>query len=121
MINKRLIQEMKSSLVYIYKNVFTQWMMLMLNMIMMVLIARTLEGMLKQTLVSDQIILRLILAAVIVGIRFRLNKKSIMYGYDATREVKKTLREKILCKLNEIGSGYPQKIATSALVQMCVE
>lgn len=121
MINKRLIQEMKSSLVYIYKNVFTQWIMLILNIAMMVLIALTLEGMLENTLELNQMMTRLTLVVLIVGLRFFLNKKSVMYGYEASREVKKTLREKILSKLNEIGSGYHQKIATSSLVQMCVE
>lgn len=121
MINKRLIREMKGSLVFIYKNVLMQWIMLILNIIMMMLIAMTLEGLLRNALVMNQMMLYLTGVIVIVALRFMLSKKSVMYGYDASKEVKKVLREKILTKLNEIGSGYHQRIATSTLVQMCVE
>lgn len=121
MINKRLIREMKSSLVFIYKNVLTQWLMLILNILMMMLIAMTLEGLLKNTLILNQMMLYLTVVIVIVALRSILSKKSVMYGYGASKEVKKVLREKILTKLNEMGSGYHQKIATSSLVQMCVE
>ena len=121
MINKRLIREMKGSLVFIYKNVLMQWIMLILNIIMMMLIAMTLEGLLRNALVMNQMMLYLTGVIVIVALRFMLSKKSVMYGYDASKEVKKILREKILTKLNEIGSGYHQRIATSTLVQMCVE
>lgn len=121
MINKRLIGEMKGSLVFIYKNVLMQWIMLILNIIMMMLIAMTLEGLLRNALVMNQMMLYLTGVIVIVALRFMLSKKSVMYGYDASKEVKKILREKILTKLNEIGSGYHQRIATSTLVQMCVE
>ena len=121
MINKRLIREMKGSLAFIYKNVLMQWIMLILNIIMMMLIAMTLEGLLRNVLVMNQMMLYLTGVIVIVALRFMLSKKSVMYGYDASKEVKKILREKILTKLNEIGSGYHQRIATSTLVQMCVE
>ena len=121
MINKRLIREMKGSLVFIYKNVLMQWIMLILNIIMMMLIAMTLEGLLRNALVMNQMMLYLTGVIVIVALRFMLSKKSVMYGYDASKEVKKILREKILTKLNEIDSGYHQRIATSTLVQMCVE
>ena len=46
MLNKRLISFMKESMNYVIKNVFTQWIMLLLNIIMMAIIAFELESIL---------------------------------------------------------------------------
>ena len=46
MLNKRLISFMKESMIYVYKNVFTQWIMLLLNIIMMAIISFELENIL---------------------------------------------------------------------------
>ena len=46
MLNKRLISFMKDSMIYVYKNVFTQWIMLLLNIIMMAIISFELKNIL---------------------------------------------------------------------------
>ena len=118
MLNKRLISFMKESMIYVYKNVFTQWIMLLLNIIMMAIISYELESILIRKTFKFELLLFII---IILILRYILTKKSILYSYEASKEVKKTLREKILTKLHEIGMGYHSKIPTSSLVQLCVE
>lgn len=118
MINKRLIFEMRSSLIYIYKNVFTQWIMLLLNILSMGIIAYLFECL----FLNKYFDLKLVgIVLVCLCLRYVLSKKSVMYGYEASKQVKQVLREKVFMHLNRMGSGYHQKIATSSLVQMCVE
>ena len=118
MLNRRLISFMKESMMYVYKNVFTLWIILLLNIIMMSLIAYEL-----QSLFMNQIFIveYLFIIFIILILKYILTQKSMMYSYEASKKVKKTLREKILIKLNEIGLSYHSKIETSSLVQLCVE
>ena len=118
MLNKRLISFMKESMIYVVKNVFTQWLMLLLNIIMMGIIAYELESILLRKTFKYEFLLFII---IILILRYILTQKSILYSYYASKEVKKTLREKILTKLHEIGMGYHTRIATSSLVQLFVE
>ena len=121
MINKRLIKEMGDSKKYIYYSVFFQWIALVFNIYMMVSVTDFLQQMYYSS-VSQQEIFSLAgkIVVCIVARYFSIIVNSKM-SYLSSRQVKKTLREKIYTKLLNIGSSYKEKVRTSEIVQVAVE
>lgn len=121
MINKRLISMVSESKKYVAGNVVCQWISLLANIVMMSAITQMLAklfygkaegGVWTQTAV-------IVLAAILV--RFICSRVSSRLAYLSSREVKRTLREKIYRKLLKLGSAYQEKVQTSEVVQMAVE
>lgn len=121
MMNKRLIRTVKKSKKYIAGNVISQWISLLVNMIMMGTIAKMLQNLYEGTIGEYQIVLTAIIAVIAVGIRFLCAILSSRMGYLASKEVKKILRQMIYKKLLRLGSSYREQINTSEVVQVAVE
>lgn len=121
MMNKRLIRTVKKSKKYIAGNVISQWISLLVNMMMMGTIAKMLQNLYEGTIGEYQIVLTAIIAVVAVGIRFLCAILSSRMGYLASKEVKKILRQMIYKKLLKLGSSYREQINTSEVVQVAVE
>lgn len=119
--NKRLIWTVKKSKKYIAGNVISQWISLLVNMMMMGTIAKMLQNLYEGTIGEYQIVLTAIIAMVAVGIRFLCAIFSSRMGYLASKEVKKILRQMIYKKLLKLGSSYREQINTSEVVQVAVE
>lgn len=121
MINKRLISMVSDSKKYIVRNVISQWVGLIANIVMMFTITRLLQKMYEKQVVTKDYVLTAVVFAVVIFIRFFCEKIAVRMSYLASRTVKKTLREKIYQKLLKIGAGYHRKVSSSEVVQVAVE
>ena len=121
MINKRLIGTVSKSKKYIAGNVTLQWCSLAANIVIMFCITGLLEGLYIGTVDSNSILLSagVLLAALIV--RYLCATGASRMGYLSSKEVKKTLREKIYQKLLRLGASYQEQVKTSEVVQVAVE
>ena len=121
MINKRLIGTVKESKKYIAGNVFSQWISLIANIVIMGAIAKLLQDLYKGRVGHKQVILTLIIAIAAISIRFVCSVISSKMSYLSSKSVKKTLRQMIYQKLLRLGSSYKEQTNTSEVVQVAVE
>ncbi len=121
MINKRLIGTVKESKKYIAGNVFSQWISLIANIVIMGAIAKLLQDLYKGRVGHKQVILTLIIAIAAISIRFVCSVISSKVSYLSSKSVKKTLRQMIYQKLLRLGSSYKEQTNTSEVVQVAVE
>ncbi len=121
MINKRLIGTVSKSKKYIAGNVALQWCSLAANIVIMFCITKLLEGLYRGTADLNSILFSsgVLLAALIV--RYMCAIGAARMGYLSSKEVKKTLREKIYQKLLGLGASYQEQVKTSEVVQVAVE
>lgn len=121
MINKRLINMVSESKKYVAGNVVLQWCNLAANIVIMGQVAGLLQKVYeKQTEKNDYITTAGIFALVTL-VRFLCDKGAVKMSYQASRTVKKKLRETIYNKLLRLGASYNQKISSSEIVQVAVE
>lgn len=121
MINKRLISEMGDSKKYIYMNVAVQWISMIFNMLMIFTIANLLEKLYQKSYTDMGIILTVIAVSAAVIVRFVCSKLQSKFSHNASKTVKKKLRNMIYEKLLRLGTGYREKTSTSEIVQVAVE
>lgn len=121
MINKRLISMVSDSKKYVVRNVISQWVSLIANIMMMFSITGLLQKMYERRAESKDYVTTAIIFAVVIVVRFVCEKVAVRMSYLASRTVKKTLREKIYQKLLKIGAGYHRKVSSSEIVQVAVE
>lgn len=121
MINKRLIGIVSESKKYVAGNVIAQWISLVANIVMMTAITALLAGLFTEEAGSAQVAGTLVIAAAAVIIRFICATIAARMGYLSSKEVKRTLRDKIYRKLLRLGNSYHEKVQTSEVVQVAVE
>lgn len=121
MINKRLIGTVSESKKYVAGNVILQWCSLMANISMMTSITYLLQDLFRKTASIKSIITTAVVAVIAVIIRFACTVGASRMGYLSSKAVKKTLREKIYCKLLKLGASYSEQVKTSEIVQVAVE
>lgn len=121
MFSKRLINMVGKSRKYIFLSVFTQWISLLANVVLMYKITQILEAAFKSSVSEKQIITVIVTAAAVILIRAACNILNSKMNYLSSKSVKLILREKIYSKLLRIGTGYKEKVNTSEVVQVMVE
>ena len=121
MINRRLIGIVSESKKYIAGNVVCQWISLVANIALMVNITIFLNKLFAKTAETKLFILTLIVAVVMMVIRYICTLLSSKMSYLSSRTVKKNLREMIYKKLLLLGASYNEQVKTSEVVQMAVE
>lgn len=121
MFSKRLINMVGKSRKYIFLSVFTQWISLLANVVLMYKITQILEAAFKSSVSEKQIITVIVTAAAVILIRAACNILNSKMNYLSSKSVKLILREKIYSKLLRIGTGYKEKVNTSEVVQVTVE
>ena len=121
MINKRLINTVSESKKYVAGNVILQWCSLAANIAMMTSITLLLQDLFLKTADTKSITTTVIVAVIALIIRFVCTTFSSRMGYLSSKAVKKTLREKIYCKLLKLGPSYKEDVKTSEVVQVAVE
>lgn len=121
MINKRLIKQADQSMKYVKKHVGIQWCMLVINICMMIIFSNILEQLYLKK--GNFMLFGFSTMLLIIGIilRYFLSIKMMQYSELASRDVKIKLRKKIMEKVLKLGSNYHEKVATSEIVQVCVE
>lgn len=122
MIDKKLIREVGSSLYHIKRNVGYQWLMLVLNILLITVLTWLLAALLSGAQLSSGAIGIVIGTAVLViALRHYLGVLAAISSERASHAVKQQLREKIYRKLLSLGGSYHERVSTSEIVQVSVE
>lgn len=122
MIDKKLIREVRSSLYHIKRNVGYQWLMLVLNILLITVLTWLLAALLSGAQLSSGAIGIVIGTAVLVIVlRHYLGVLAAISSERASHAVKQQLREKIYRKLLSLGGSYHERVSTSEIVQVSVE
>ncbi len=121
MINKRLIGTVRESKKYIAGNVVCQWISLVANIALMGNITVFLNKLFVKTAETKQFIFTLIVAVIILVIRYICTLMSNKMSYQSSKAVKKKLREMIYKKMLRLGTSYNEQVKTSEVVQVAVE
>ena len=122
MIDKKLIREVGSSLYHIKRNVGYQWLMLVLNILLITVLTWLLAALLSGAQLSSGAIVIVIGTAVLVFVlRHYLGILAAISSERASHAVKQQLREKIYRKLLSLGGSYHERVSTSEIVQVSVE
>lgn len=121
MINKRLINTVKESKVYIVRTVLFQWIALIANIISVFSIGILLQE-ISQGIIEKAMILKVFAIVVsMIIVRYFCNIKATRMSYYASSKVKTILREKVYKKLLDLGNTYSKHVSTSEVVQVSVE
>lgn len=131
MINKRLINLCKESKKYIGLTVFSNWVVLLCNLIMILLIGKiinkvyynieALKGIGFKEFIRNDIGTYLLIFIGLLIVRFIFN---VLYGYFSNKSsdiVKVKLRDMIYEKLLNLGLDYNKNLSTSSIVQSAIE
>lgn len=131
MINKRLINLCKESKKYIGLTVFSNWVVLLCNLIMILLIGKiinkvyynieALKGVGFKEFIRNDIGIYLLIFIGLLIVRFTFN---VLYGYFSNKSsdvVKVKLRDMIYEKLLNLGLDYNKNLSTSSIVQSAIE
>lgn len=122
MIDKKLIREVGSSLYHIKRNVGYQWLMLVLNILLITVLTWLLAALLSGAQLSSGAIGIVIGTAVLVIVlRHYLGVLAAISSERASHAVKQQLREKIYRKLLSLGGSYHERVSTSEIVKVSVE
>ncbi len=121
MINKRLINSVGKSKIYIAGNVICQWISLIANIVMMTVLTTFLAKLFLNEVVHRDILVTAVIAVITVSIRFVCAVTAARMGYLSSKAVKQILREKIYEKLLRLGASYKEQVKTSEIVQVAVE
>lgn len=121
LINKRLINLVSRSKRYIAGNVIFQWIGLAANIVMMFAFGFLLEKLISRDFDRTAIVVSLVIAAAAIVVRCVCIKMASKMSFLSSKEVKRTLREKIYRKLLRLGTSYNEQVSTSAIVQDSVE
>ena len=121
MMDKRLINQVSESKTYIAGNVLVQWIALLANILMMVVITGLLAALYGGELTQNQLFQSLGVFVAVIAVRFVCAILSSKMSYYSSKAVKKKLRETIYQKLQRLGASYHEKVNTSEVVQLAVE
>ena len=122
MIDKKLIREVGSSLYHIKRNVGYQWLMLVLNILLITVLTWLLAALLSGAqLSSGSIVIVIGTAVLVIVLRHYLGVLAAISSERASHAVKQQLREKIYRKLLSLGGSYHERVSTSEIVQVSVE
>ncbi len=121
MFDKRLLKEMPNARPYIFKQVFCQWIALLMNILFTLLICFLFIHLYENQITMQMIINVLISMLILLVIRALVLKKVTHYSYLGASVVKKTLRQRVFEKVLDLGNHYQDYVRTSELVQLSVE
>ena len=121
MFEKRLIKEMPQATSYIKKQVFVQWLQMLANVGFVFILANLIQQVFNQQVSSRLTFLSAAGMVAMIIIRMGLSKLVAEYSYQASCEVKDTLRYRLYAKLLGFKNQYTKHAATSELVQLSVE
>ena len=121
MINGRLITLLKDAKKYVYYEIFSQWVILILQILMTFLVSYLIDSYINNSLTKAKIILSINFTFFSLIVYYYLNKLYVRSVTKASLDAKKILRKKIYSKLIKLGISYNKDFATSNLVQLTVE
>ncbi len=116
MFDKRLMQICPESKKYIIGNIILQFLELVCNTIMIIMIAGTIQNLYRNELETTQLIFSATVIAVTIIARLFTSKYAVRMSYLASKTVKQKMREMIYGKLLKLGSKYREQVSTAELV-----
>ncbi|MCI5874103.1 MAG: ABC transporter ATP-binding protein/permease [Roseburia sp.] len=120
MFHKRLLKEFSDNMKYVIGMVVTQWVSLLANVVLMVVLAGFVESILKQD-VSGKMLYLLIAFVAALLVRAVATTIGSRLSFFASTNVKRRLRELVYEKLMRLGASYRDTVATSEAVQVSTE
>lgn len=121
MIKTRLIKLLSHAKKYIALQVLWQWLSLLCQVIMVFALSMLLEEAFFHTLTANRMMQCGLVIVLSMAFRFWCDRKASYASYQASVDVKWTLRQKIYEKLLRLGAAYRESVATSEVVQMSAE
>lgn len=112
MINKKLLKFVPESHRYIKRNVAYQWLGMLSNVVITALFLLFIASL-------NYMYLGLVLVCMIL--RYVMNHQAIMNSHQASKIVKKTIREKLYIQLSKMGPSYKETWSTAEIVQLTGE
>ena len=126
MFHKRLLKEFNENMKYVIGMVATQWVSLLANVGMMLVMAVFLQelmtgGMMSRRVAVEDMQLLLIVFVMTFVIRMIAITVNSKQSFAASENVKRGLREKVYKKLMELGPSYRDTVTTAEAVQISTE
>lgn len=121
MFHKRLLKEFPENRIYVVGMVFSQWISLLANAVLLFKLADVVGKILQEKMQEKDIYQMLLLLFVIVLLRAVAQSWNSKLSYKASSTVKSSLRERIYKKVMELGNTYKQTAPTSEIVQISTE
>jgi ABC-type transport system involved in cytochrome bd biosynthesis fused ATPase/permease subunit len=121
MFHKRLIKEFKDNRKYVIGMVCTQWVILFMNVILMLVTSRYIVLMFKDRVTLKAAIWFGMALLAVLTIRIVITTLNSRMSFKASFQVKFRLRNMIYKKLMSLGASYRSRISTSEVVQISTE
>lgn len=121
MFNKRLLNKFHDNMKYVAIIVFTQWISLLINVVLIYNIAGFIDDIYRQQITKEMIIKLVVVLMITVLVKSAMNTVGSKMSFKTSNVLKTTLRNDIYKKLVKMGSNYSEKIATSEVVQVSTE
>ena len=121
MFNKRLISMVPQTLRYIARNVAAQWVALVANIVLMLLVGLFLQRLFDGAVVDGWVAVLLCAGVAVIAVRMACLTFAQRMGVAAAMTAKRSVRRQVYDKLVRMGPGYSEHIATSEAVQVSVE
>ncbi len=122
MFHKRLLNEFKDNMKYVFGMVATQWVSLLANVGMMLVVASFVaELVIEQQVDTSRMLMLFIVFAIAFLVRMIATTINTKQSYAASENVKHRLRELVYEKLMKLGQNYRETVTTSEAVQISTE
>lgn len=120
MINKRLVSYLKEDRQYVYLQVLMQWLGLIMQIGIIVIMGDLLNQMYLKHTVSN-LWLKVILIVLLIIIKGILGKRATVLSFKASKNIKGKLRSDIYKKILDLNNHYNEVISTASLTQLMSE
>lgn len=121
MFDKRLLRAVPKTKTFVLKQVMSQWIALLMNIVFTIMICFLFVSLLEKRLEMKHLIYVGMMMIVILSIRAKALKKAILFSFEGANLVKKILRQRLFEKVLSLGNHYQEAVSTSELVQLSVE
>lgn len=121
MFHKRLLKEFADNRKYVAGMVAAQWISLLANVALMLVVAGFISKILQQQITTDSLYILFIAFAAALLVRSLATTAGSRLSFAASTNVKRRLREMVYNKLMQLGASYRDTVATSEAVQISTE
>ena len=124
MFHKRLLKEFQDNVKYVVGMVMTQWVSLLANVVLMLIIANIVATFVNgnENVWSDSAVVGLLVIFVAVFlVRTKATSLNTRFSFQASENVKHRLREMVYGKLMKLGPNYREMVSTAEAVQISTE
>ncbi len=116
MLNTKIIKRVPNSIPYMKKQIMFQWLSLITNIFMTVLLVSVLTSQFEASTY-----IKLITIVLLLLLRCLFMKRVTRYSFENTSYVKSSLRTDLFKKITRLSVDYKKIVSTSELVQLSVE